>query len=82
MQPGAVVDGSVVDDGAVIEADAVVRDSFIGAGARIGPRTVIDGAVVGDRAHIGADCEVAPGTRVWVDAVLGDLSIRISSDQE
>jgi mannose-1-phosphate guanylyltransferase len=78
---GAVVDGSVVDDGAVIEADAVVRDSFVGAGARIGPRTVIDGAVVGDRAHIGADCEVAPGTRVWVDAVLGDLSIRTSSDQ-
>jgi mannose-1-phosphate guanylyltransferase len=78
---GAVVDGSVVNDGAVIEADAVIRDSFIGAGARIGPRTVIDGAVVGGRAHVGADCEVAPGTRVWVDAVLGDLSIRVSSDQ-
>ena len=81
VRRGAVVDGSVVDDGAVIEADAVVRDSFIGAGARIGTRTVIDGAVVGDRAHIGADCEVASGTRVWVDAVLGDLSIRTSSDQ-
>ena len=81
VRRGAVVDGSVVDDGAVIEADAVVRDSFIGAGARIGTRTVIDGAVVGDRAQIGADCEVASGTRVWVDAVLGDLSIRTSSDQ-
>ncbi len=47
----------------------------------IGRRTVVDRAVVGDGARVGSDCELAPDTRIWVDAVLTDKAIRLTSDE-
>ncbi|MFP3992024.1 NDP-sugar synthase, partial [Streptomyces sp. E11-3] len=64
-----------------VEPGAVVTDSLIGAGARVGARTVLSGVVVGDGATVGADNELREGTRVWCDAVLPAGSIRFSSDQ-
>ena len=81
VSSGAVVDGSVLGDDVVVEADAVVRDSVVGTGAVVGAGAVLDGVVVGDGARIGARCELPPGSRVWVDAVLGERAVRMSSDQ-
>ena len=78
---GHVVDGSVLLDRAVVGAGATVRGSVIGASARVGDRTMLDGVVVGDDASVGADNELAPGARVWCDAVLPDRCIRFSSDE-
>ncbi|MFE9257099.1 sugar phosphate nucleotidyltransferase [Streptomyces sp. NPDC006879] len=78
---GARVHGSAVLDGAVIEEDAVLRDSFIGAGARVGARTVVRDAVIGDGARVGADNELCSGARVWCDAELPPAALRFSSDQ-
>ncbi len=77
---GAEVHGSVLQDGAVVAAGAVVVASVVGSGARVGERTLVERAVVGDDAVVGADCEIAPGTRIWVDATLPDRSVRTSAD--
>lgn len=68
-------------DGAVVEPGAVITDSLVGAGARIGSRSVLTGAVIGDGAHVGADNELRDGIRIWCGAVLPDASVRFSSDQ-
>ncbi|MDT0382366.1 NDP-sugar synthase [Streptomyces sp. DSM 42041] len=78
---GARVEGSTLLDGAVVEPDAVVRDSLIGAGARVGARTVLDGAVIGDRAEVGPDNELRDGIRIWCGARIGAGAVRFSSDQ-
>ena len=78
---GAVVDGSVLLDRAMVGDGATVRGSVVGASASVGDRTNLDGVVVGDGASVGADNELAPGARVWCDAVLPDRCIRFSSDQ-
>jgi mannose-1-phosphate guanylyltransferase len=81
VESGAVVDGSVLLDGAVVRAHAQVTASVVGSGAVVGERTVVHGAVVGDGARVGADCELPPGARVWVDAVLADGAVRMSADR-
>ncbi len=78
---GATVEGSLLMDGVVVAAGAVVRDSVLGRGSAVGERSMLAGATLGDGARVGADCELPPGSRVWVDAVLGDRSVRMSSDQ-
>ncbi|NUR26219.1 MAG: NDP-sugar synthase, partial [Catenulispora sp.] len=60
---------------------ARVRDSIVGAGARIGSDTVLDGVVVGDGAVIGAENELLAGARVWCGAVIPDKAVRFSSDE-
>jgi mannose-1-phosphate guanylyltransferase len=77
---GAVVDGSVLFDGARIAAGAAVRRSVVGAGAVIGAGTVVEDAIVGDRARVGAGIELRFGARVWPDTVLSDGAVRFSSD--
>ncbi len=77
----AVVSGSVVMDGAVIGDCARIENSIIGRNAVIGDHTSAVDSVIADRAHVGARNEFAPGTRVFPDAVIGDIAIRISSDQ-
>ncbi|MDO9484580.1 MAG: NDP-sugar synthase [Actinomycetota bacterium] len=76
----AVVDGAVVFDKARILAGAHVRNSIIGEGAVVGVGSHLDGVVVGDAAVIGAGNELQKGVRVWPGAVIGDLTIRFSSD--
>ncbi len=82
VEAGAVVDGSVLGDDVVVETGAVVRDCVLGAGSSVGAEAVLDRVVVGDGARVGALCELPPGSRVWVDAVLGERAVRMSSDQQ
>jgi mannose-1-phosphate guanylyltransferase len=77
---GAVIDGSVVFDGACIGAGAHITDSVIGIGARIGAGTVLHDVVIGDRAVIGAGVELRNGARVWPDVVMADGAVRFSAD--
>jgi mannose-1-phosphate guanylyltransferase len=65
----------------VVEPGAVITDSLIGAGARIGARSVLTGAVIGDGAQVGPDNELREGVRVWCNAVLPAGAVRFSSDQ-
>jgi mannose-1-phosphate guanylyltransferase len=53
---GAVVEGSILFDGAEVEADAVVRGSIIGPGARVGQEAIVRGLSV-----LGARCVVGEG---------------------
>jgi mannose-1-phosphate guanylyltransferase len=53
---GAVVEGSILFDGAEVEADAVVRGSIIGPGARVGQEAIVRGLSV-----LGAHCVVGEG---------------------
>ena len=77
----AVVSGSVVMDGAHIAAGARIIDSIIGRHASVGAGSTAIETVIADRARIGADNEFGPGTRVFPDAVVGDIAIRQSSDR-
>jgi mannose-1-phosphate guanylyltransferase len=77
---GAVLDGSVLFDGAEIAAGAVITGTVIGASASIGAATVLTDAVIGDRAVIGAGIELLAGARVWPDVILPDGAIRFSAD--
>ena len=77
----AIVDGAVVFDGARIAAGARVMNSIVGVGAVIGEGTVLEGAVIGDGAVIGAGNELLQGTRVWPQAVIGETTVRFSSDR-
>lgn len=78
---GARITGSALLDGAVVEEGAVVADSLVGEGARVGARSVLSGVVVGDGAEVGADNELRDGVRIWCGAVLPPASIRFSSDE-
>ena len=53
---GAVVEGSILFDGAEIEANAVVRGSIIGPRARVGQEAIVRGLSV-----LGASCVVGEG---------------------
>jgi mannose-1-phosphate guanylyltransferase len=77
---GAVVEASVLFDGAHVAAGAVIRESVIGFGARVGERARLHQAVIGDRADIGARVELKGGARVWPDVVLPEGSVRFSAD--
>jgi mannose-1-phosphate guanylyltransferase len=78
---GAVVDGSVLLDDAVIGAGATVRDSFVGRGARVGDGVHLAGAVVGDGAEVCEGNELVAGARVWVDARIPPYTIRFTPDE-
>jgi mannose-1-phosphate guanylyltransferase len=77
---GARIEGSMLFDGAVIEDEARVARSVVGAGARIERGAVVFDAVVGDRAVVGPQCELRQGMRVWPDVVLPPHGVRFSAD--
>lgn len=79
--PGAAVRGSVLFDGAVIEAGALVSGSVVGRGAVVGAGTILEDVVVGDGAQIGSMNELRAGARVFPGAVLSDGAVRFSSDR-
>ena len=76
-----VIDEGVIFDDARIGSGVRISNSIIGVGAVIGDGCVLDGAVIGDGAIIGAGNELLAGVRVWPGAVLGDTSVRFSSDR-
>jgi mannose-1-phosphate guanylyltransferase len=77
---GAIVDGAALFDRAVVGDNATVRRSIVGFGAQVGADAVLEDAVIGDGARIGERVELRHGARVWPSAVLGDGSVRFSSD--
>ncbi len=81
VRAGALVDGSVVFDAAVIGTGSRIYNSIIGAGAVIGSDCCIEGAVIGDGAMIGDGNELLTGVRVWPDTNLASLTVRFSSDR-
>jgi mannose-1-phosphate guanylyltransferase len=77
---GAVLEASVIFDGATIGRDVVVRRSVVGSGAVLEAGAVVEDTVIGDRATIGAQVELRHGARVWPGSEIAAGSIRFSSD--
>ena len=68
---GAVVEGSILFDGAEIEADAVVRGSIIGPGARVDQEAIVRGlSVLGARCVIGEGNVLDQGIRINPGVIL------------
>ena len=68
---GAVVEGSILFDGAEIEADAVVRGSIIGPGARVEQEAIVRGlSVLGARCVIGEGNVLDQGIRINPGVIL------------
>jgi mannose-1-phosphate guanylyltransferase len=73
---GAVVEGSVLFDGADVEAEAVVRGSIIGPGARVGQEAIVRGlSVLGARCVSGEGNVLDQGIRINPGVVLPPGSI-------
>ena len=73
----AIVERSVVLQGAEIGDDCVLRDSVVAAGARIGPRThVTGGAVLGECVTVGPDNVLTQGIRIFPHTEIPAGSIR------
>jgi bifunctional UDP-N-acetylglucosamine pyrophosphorylase/glucosamine-1-phosphate N-acetyltransferase len=69
-----VFEGKVVlDDGASVGANCVIRDARVGAGAQILPFTHIDGASIGARARVGPYARLRPGTDLAEDTHVGNF---------
>ena len=69
-----VFEGRVeIADGAVIGANCVIKDAFIGAGANIKPFTHIDSAKVGEQAQIGPYARLRPGTELAREVHVGNF---------
>ena len=74
---GAVVERSVVLDGASIAPGAFVADSILSPGVHVGERTVVQGqSVLGEGVVVGADCKLDHGIRVFPGTRLGDGAVR------
>ncbi len=73
---GAVVEGSILLDGAEVEAEAVVRGSIIGPGARVGREAIVRGlSVLGARCVVGEGNVLDQGIRINPGVVLPPGSI-------
>jgi mannose-1-phosphate guanylyltransferase len=71
IREGAVVEGSILFDGAEVEADAVVRGSIIGPGARVGQEAIVRGlSVLGARCVVGEGNVLDQGIRINPGVVL------------
>ena len=73
---GAVVEGSILFDGAEVEPGAVVRGSIIGPGARVGEDAIVRGlSVLGARCVIGEGNVLDQGVRINPGVVLSPQSM-------
>ena len=69
-----VFEGRVVlDDGARVGANCVIRDTHIGAGAQILPFTLIEDSSIGARARIGPYARLRPGTDLGEETHVGNF---------
>jgi mannose-1-phosphate guanylyltransferase len=66
----AVVTGSVLMSNAVVEEDAVVLDSVVGPGARVGRGAYLQAVTLGDDAVVTEAATLEPGTRVGCGAIV------------
>lgn len=63
----------VIEDGAVIGANCVIRDAHIGARVQIKPFSHIDGAVIGKAAQIGPYARLRPGAELGEEVHIGNF---------
>lgn len=63
----------VIDDGASVGANCVIRDTHIGAGAQILPFTLIEDSSIGARARIGPYARLRPGTDLGEETHVGNF---------
>ncbi len=69
-----ILEGDVhLGDGVQLGAHCIVRDSVIGAGARIEPFSLIDGARVGDYASVGPYARLRPGSELAEQVHVGNF---------
>ena len=69
-----VFEGKVIlEDGASIGANCVIRDSRVGAGAQVLPFTFVEGASIGARARIGPYARLRPGTELGEETHVGNF---------
>jgi mannose-1-phosphate guanylyltransferase len=74
---GAVVEGSILLEGADVEAGAVVRGSIIGKGARVGQDAIVRGlSVLGAGCVVGEGNVLDQGIRINPGVVLPPRSLR------
>jgi mannose-1-phosphate guanylyltransferase len=69
LKAGVQIINSVVSRNCYVEERALIKDSVVRAGTRIGAGSTVEGAVLGKGCHIGRAVEVGEG------AVLGDKSV-------
>ena len=62
----------VIDDGASVGANCVIRDTHVGAGAQILPFTLIEDSSIGARARIGPYARLRPGTDLGEETHVGN----------
>ena len=63
----------VIDDGASVGANCVIRDTHVGAGAQILPFTLIENSSIGARARIGPYARLRPGTDLGEETHVGNF---------
>jgi mannose-1-phosphate guanylyltransferase len=68
----AVVSGSVLGDGVVVDAGARVEDSLLLDGVRVGAGALVRGSIVGPRASIGQRATVSDLSVIGYDVIVGD----------
>ncbi|RUO27012.1 UDP-N-acetylglucosamine diphosphorylase/glucosamine-1-phosphate N-acetyltransferase [Aliidiomarina minuta] len=69
-----IFEGKVhLGEGAVIEANCILRDCTIGAGARVKANSVIEGAILGEHAQAGPFARLRPGAELAKDAAVGNF---------
>ena len=69
-----IFEGNVyLAEGAVIEANCVLRDCRIGKNARVKANSVIEGAVLGENAQAGPFARLRPGTELSKNAAVGNF---------
>lgn len=69
-----ILEGRVeLGDGVRVGAHCIVRDSVIGAGARIEPFSLLDGARVGDAAQVGPYARLRPGSELAEQVHVGNF---------
>ncbi|MCC5856143.1 MAG: bifunctional UDP-N-acetylglucosamine diphosphorylase/glucosamine-1-phosphate N-acetyltransferase GlmU [Idiomarina sp.] len=63
----------VLGEGAVIEANCILRDCTIGAGARVKSHSVVEGAILAEGAQAGPFARLRPGAELAKNAAVGNF---------
>lgn len=74
LDVNVILEGTVhLGDGVQVGAHCIVRDSVIGAGARIEPFSLLDGARVGEDARVGPYARLRPGSELAEQVHVGNF---------
>jgi len=79
--PNCKIEGSVIFNDVQIGSGSVIKNSIISTNAKIGSDNSISDSVIAERVQIGNHNEIINKARIFPDAVIGDTTIRFSSDR-